>query len=79
MNEIIMARITAQTDMRRLRNFAPSLRVQRDCGERVPEKKIEEVERENANKQVCLNCTKKRCSGTARCFKKERDKKNDQG
>ena len=32
------------------------------------------IERENAEKQICLNCTKAKCSGTRECFNKERNK-----
>lgn len=32
------------------------------------------IAQENAEKQICLNCTKKKCSGTRECFNKERNK-----
>jgi hypothetical protein len=30
------------------------------------------IAQENAEKEICLNCTKKKCSGTRECFNKER-------
>lgn len=35
----------------------------------------EEIERQNRIKDVCLNCNKKKCYGTDKCFNKERNKK----
>lgn len=32
---------------------------------------------ENAKKRICLNCSKKKCSGTKECFKKEKEKRHD--
>ena len=40
----------------------------------VPVKTPEEVEKENRIKDVCLNCKKKVCKGSQRCFEKERNK-----
>lgn len=35
------------------------------------------IAQENAEKEICLNCTKKKCSGTRECFNKEKLKKYD--
>jgi hypothetical protein len=32
------------------------------------------IEQQNREREICLNCTKKKCKGTAKCFEKERDK-----
>lgn len=45
----------------------------KDLGESV-QKNPEEIERLNKKKDICLNCTKKKCTGTDRCFEKERNK-----
>ena len=45
-------------------------------GEPVPCKTPEEVEKANRIKNVCLNCKKKVCKGSERCFEKERNKNN---
>lgn len=34
-----------------------------------------EIELINKEKEVCLNCTKKKCKGHRSCFEKERNKK----
>jgi hypothetical protein len=36
------------------------------------------IEQQNRECEICLNCTKKKCKGTAKCFEKERNK-YDQG
>lgn len=48
-----------------------------ETGKAAREKNPEKVARENRNKEICLNCTKRKCSGTAECFRAERDKEND--
>lgn len=45
-----------------------------ESGKPAPERDPEEVARENREKEVCLNCTKKKCTGTYNCFRKERNK-----
>lgn len=47
-----------------------------DNGEAV-HKNEKEVERQNKIKEVCLNCTKEKCSGSRECFEKRKDMKND--
>ena len=39
------------------------------------EKNPEKVEQQNKIKQVCLNCTKKKCRGTKECFMREKNNK----
>lgn len=43
------------------------------AGDRVPqeEKTVEDYRRKEAA-DICLNCTKPECSGTAECFKRRR-------
>ena len=48
-----------------------------DGSRKAIQKDEEYVERQNRMKEVCLNCTKKKCSGTDRCFKNERNNGND--
>lgn len=43
----------------------------------VKQRDPKEVERENRLKEICLNCTRKKCSGSDKCFARER-KKYDQ-
>lgn len=42
--------------------------------ERAVYKRKKEMELDNMNKSVCLNCTKKVCRGTYECFKREKKK-----
>ncbi len=44
---------------------------------KVVVKDAEEIERQNRNKEICLNCKKKKCTGTNLCFEKERKLRND--
>jgi hypothetical protein len=44
--------------------------------EEVSHKDEKQIERRNKEREVCLNCTKKKCSGTYECFRKERNKRN---
>lgn len=41
---------------------------------RVAQKDEERIRQANEEKEICLNCTKKKCMGTKRCFDKERNK-----
>jgi hypothetical protein len=34
----------------------------------------EKIEQQNREREICLNCTKKKCRGTRNCFEKERNK-----
>ena len=72
---MIVIKITAQTDMTRSANFIRGLRVSPVGAEPARHKDEEAVKRENENRDVCLNCTKEKCTGTAACFRKERDRK----
>lgn len=47
-----------------------------DRGEPVHKNK-EEIERQNKIKEVCLNCTKKKCKGSDKCFEKRKEQEND--
>lgn len=71
----MIVKITAQTDMYDPHNMAMFLRILDDSGESAHVRNPKAVEEENRNKNVCLNCTKKRCTGSALCFRKERDKR----
>ena len=54
-------------------NGMQSLRKTKQTG--VPVKNDEErIEQQNREKEICLNCTKKKCRGTKKCFEKERNK-----
>lgn len=68
-------KITAQTNFSKTNNFSASLRVSADSNDPAPERDAEEIKRENAIKDICLNCTKEKCKGTEKCFLKERDKR----
>lgn len=35
------------------------------------------IEKENRDKDICLHCTKPTCSGSDKCFRKERNRKHD--
>ena len=41
---------------------------------KAAEKDEKKIEAQNKIKDVCLNCTKKKCRGSDECFKKERNK-----
>ena len=70
----MIVKINAQTnDQKYAHRFY--IRTTDESGMPTSEKDLEEIERENANKEVCLNCTKKRCKGSEECFKKERNKR----
>ena len=46
---------------------------------KAEQKDEKEIEKRNKNKDVCLECIKKKCSGTEKCFEKERRNKNAEG
>ena len=41
---------------------------------KIAERDEKEIEAQNKIKDVCLNCTKKKCRDTKLCFEKERNK-----
>jgi hypothetical protein len=43
-------------------------------GDHAPEKDPAQIERENKIKEICLNCTKEKCTGGRSCFERERKK-----
>lgn len=44
----------------------------------VPDQNPKEVDRRNAIRDVCLNCTKEKCTGAEACYLREkRRRKND--
>ena len=47
-----------------------------DPGERDQPYSTEEIEQRNKVKDVCLNCKRKKCTGTKLCYEKERKKEN---
>lgn len=65
-------RITAQTSFEK-RHHMVFGRALDDIGEPLPVQDPEKVKKENAIKDVCLNCTKEKCKGSEKCFMKERD------
>lgn len=50
-----------------------------DPGEREQPYDPEQIEHLNKIKDVCLNCKKKKCTGTKLCYEKEREKKWQEG
>lgn len=67
----------ATTNWKKYANKQYIVHTRDESGAVAPGRDPEEVARANREKDVCLNCTKKKCSGTYACFRKERNKKND--
>lgn len=54
------------------------LHVEKRTDTPIPDKNPKEVARRNAIRDVCLNCTKEKCSGAEACYLREkRRRKND--
>lgn len=71
-------KVSAQTNLNKhyRRNGGYGALIKMDTGEgEVKVKSPARVEKENEIKNVCLNCKKKRCTGSDECFRAERDKR----
>lgn len=68
-----------QTNLSKYVNKRFDLHTAKASGEIDQRYSAEEIEERNEIKDVCLNCKKKKCSGTDKCFKKEKEKKNGTG
>jgi hypothetical protein len=75
MNEI-ETMITAQINTNMC--LIDGLRVAERYDTPIPDKNPKEVDRRNAIRDVCLNCTKEKCTGAEACYLREkRRRKND--